>query len=254
MAFPKNSKHRELFNTKILEMKENGDLERLGRFWMNGVCKPNEQEKRASKPLYVMMQQQSLLISLWASKRNGYCRSISQFLSAFLLLGIGTAVSVALLVCEHFYMRYLITQTRRGGIQDNGYLSLISTVSMSVYILYNFAGERIVEIDALQSLGKTRYLTSTTRAPAPLVSSQDEPLLASATPMAVTSLYENDILAASSPVIATSHAKGTCRETLSALRRELDRARRQIRVLEDALRGHDGQFAADTNTLRHRLE
>ncbi len=51
LSFPKNSKHTELFNTKILEMKENGDLERLGRFWMNGVCKPNEQEKRASEPL-----------------------------------------------------------------------------------------------------------------------------------------------------------------------------------------------------------
>ena len=51
LAFPKHSKYRNLFNTKILEMKENGDLERLRRFWMNGVCKPNEQEKRASDPL-----------------------------------------------------------------------------------------------------------------------------------------------------------------------------------------------------------
>lgn len=68
LAFPRHSKHKALFDKKILEMKENGgklkkygnhstdqkipgDLERLGRFWMNGVCKPNEQEKRASEPL-----------------------------------------------------------------------------------------------------------------------------------------------------------------------------------------------------------
>jgi ionotropic glutamate receptor NMDA 2B len=50
LAFPKHSKHAQLFNDKILEMRENGDLERLGRFWMSGMCKPNEQEKKASEP------------------------------------------------------------------------------------------------------------------------------------------------------------------------------------------------------------
>jgi hypothetical protein len=40
---------------------------------MSGTCKPNEQEKRASEPL-----------------------SIAQFLSAFLLLGIGTLIAVFL--------------------------------------------------------------------------------------------------------------------------------------------------------------
>ena len=55
VAFPKNSKYAALFNEKILEMRENGDLERLSRFWMSGMCKPNEQEKKASEPLCVSL-------------------------------------------------------------------------------------------------------------------------------------------------------------------------------------------------------
>lgn len=66
LAFPHNSKHRSKFNSQLLEYRENGDLERLSRYWLHGVCKPNMQEKRASEPL-----------------------SIDQFLSAFLLLILG---------------------------------------------------------------------------------------------------------------------------------------------------------------------
>lgn len=72
IAFPSHSKYKSMFNEKILELRENGklkrrasesvltsnslfcrsgDLERLSRFWMSGMCKPNEQEKRASEPL-----------------------------------------------------------------------------------------------------------------------------------------------------------------------------------------------------------
>ena len=66
LAFPVNSKQRNKFNEMLLEYRENGDLERLSRYWLHGVCKPNMQEKRASEPL-----------------------SIDQFLSAFLLLILG---------------------------------------------------------------------------------------------------------------------------------------------------------------------
>ena len=51
LAFPRHSKFKDMFNEKILDLTENGDLERLSRFWMSGICKPNEQEKRASEPL-----------------------------------------------------------------------------------------------------------------------------------------------------------------------------------------------------------
>ena len=66
LAFPTNSKQKDKFNDMLLEYRENGDLERLSRYWLHGVCKPNMQEKRASEPL-----------------------SIDQFLSAFLLLILG---------------------------------------------------------------------------------------------------------------------------------------------------------------------
>ena len=84
LAFPHNSKHRSKFNSQLLEYRENGDLERLSRYWLHGVCKPNMQEKRASEPL-----------------------SIDQFLSAFLLLILGTVCSLFLLLCEHVYVRYI---------------------------------------------------------------------------------------------------------------------------------------------------
>jgi len=40
-----------------------GDLERLGRFWMSGTCKPNEQEKRASEPLSIAQVYQVIILS-----------------------------------------------------------------------------------------------------------------------------------------------------------------------------------------------
>ena len=87
-----------------------GDLERLSRFWMSGTCKPNEQEKRASEPL-----------------------SIAQFLSAFLLLAIGMAISIILLLMEHFYMRYLQSHVQKTS--DNGCCALISQVHS--YLLFH---------------------------------------------------------------------------------------------------------------------
>ena len=58
-------------------------------------------------------------------------RSIAQFLSAFLLLGIGTVISVSLLAFEHFYMQYLMKAAEKSAERKktpSGYLSLISMV------------------------------------------------------------------------------------------------------------------------------
>ena len=82
-----------------------GDLERLSRFWMSGMCKPNIQEKHASEPL-----------------------SIAQFLSAFLLLGIGTVMSLIFIVMEHLYMRYMQNYVDRKNAEVGGCFSLVSQV------------------------------------------------------------------------------------------------------------------------------
>ena len=127
LAFPLHSKYKNMFDSKILELRENGkellsffffftfgiifsifffsgDLERLSRFWMIGTCKPNVQEKRASEPL-----------------------SIAQFTSAFLLLLIGLGISMILLILEHLYMKHLQKHVQNSN--SNGCCALVSRVS-----------------------------------------------------------------------------------------------------------------------------
>ena len=43
LAFPRNSKYLKMFNKRLLDFRENGDLERLRRYWMTGVCRPGKQ-------------------------------------------------------------------------------------------------------------------------------------------------------------------------------------------------------------------
>ncbi|XP_071745795.1 glutamate receptor ionotropic, NMDA 2D isoform X2 [Lepeophtheirus salmonis] len=94
-AFPRNSKHFQSFNRKIIEYSENGDLERLRRFWLTGTCNPKKEEKKASEPL-----------------------APEQFLSAFLLLLCGIALAAGLMGLEHVYINYLrgrVVKTDRAG-------------------------------------------------------------------------------------------------------------------------------------------
>ncbi|XP_066141506.1 glutamate receptor ionotropic, NMDA 2B isoform X2 [Euwallacea fornicatus] len=95
LAFPRNSRYLKLFNKRLLDFRENGDLERLRRYWMTGVCRPGKQEHKSSDPL-----------------------ALEQFLSAFLLLMAGILIATLLLLLEHLYFKYIrkhLAKTDRGG-------------------------------------------------------------------------------------------------------------------------------------------
>lgn len=95
MAFSRNSKYVNMFNRQLLEMRSNGDLERLRRYWMTGSCRPGKQEHKSSDPL-----------------------ALEQFLSAFLLLMAGILLAALLLLLEHLYFKYFqkrMAKTDRGG-------------------------------------------------------------------------------------------------------------------------------------------
>uniref|UniRef100_T1JBL9 Glutamate receptor ionotropic, NMDA 2B n=1 Tax=Strigamia maritima TaxID=126957 RepID=T1JBL9_STRMM len=84
IAFPRNSKYLDSFNKYMMIYRENGDLERLQRFWMAGACNPYKQERTSSKPL-----------------------SWNQFMSAFILLACGILLAFILLALEYIYIKYV---------------------------------------------------------------------------------------------------------------------------------------------------
>nr|APF30038.1 ionotropic glutamate receptor NMDA 2A [Homarus americanus] len=95
IAFPRGSKHTSHFNEKLMSYKDNGDMERIQRFWLTGACKPKKQNKRASEPL-----------------------ALEQFLSAYLLLFSGVLLALILLLLEHIYFKYVrkhLAKTDSGG-------------------------------------------------------------------------------------------------------------------------------------------
>ncbi|XP_053211096.1 glutamate receptor ionotropic, NMDA 2B-like isoform X2 [Panonychus citri] len=103
-AFPKKSKYLNKFNEKMIEYRENGDLERLRRFWFQGACKPSRNKGKLSKPL-----------------------DVNKFMSAFLLLGCGVLLTTVILAIEHIYFGYF-----RKPIIKNGTDGCLNLVSMSI--------------------------------------------------------------------------------------------------------------------------
>lgn len=115
LAFPRNSKYLKMFNKRLLDFRENGDLERLRRYWMTGVCKPGKQVIFGG-------------LSLWFGKsrfgrglqehKSSDPLALEQFLSAFLLLMSGILLAALLLLLEHLYFKYIrkhLAKTDRGG-------------------------------------------------------------------------------------------------------------------------------------------
>ncbi|KAL0131036.1 hypothetical protein PUN28_002555 [Cardiocondyla obscurior] len=84
LAFSRNSKYLQMFNKRLLDYRDNGDLERLRRYWMTGTCKPGREVQKSSDPL-----------------------ALEQFLSAFLLLMMGILLAAVLLFVEHLYFKYI---------------------------------------------------------------------------------------------------------------------------------------------------
>lgn len=71
------------------KLSYNGVMERLQKFWLKGACK-KDQEMDSSHPL-----------------------EVKNFTSAFILLGVGMGIGIALLFMEHCFFRFLRPQLRR---------------------------------------------------------------------------------------------------------------------------------------------
>uniref|UniRef100_T1IK45 Ionotropic glutamate receptor C-terminal domain-containing protein n=1 Tax=Strigamia maritima TaxID=126957 RepID=T1IK45_STRMM len=122
IAFMKNSKYLKLFNRQMLVYKDNGDLERLQRFWLSGGCRPAKKNRSSSNPL-----------------------SLDQFTSAFLLLSCGILLAVSLMILEHIYFKYVrkhLAKTDSGGC--------CSLISLSMARSLTFRGAVSVAQDLLK--------------------------------------------------------------------------------------------------------
>ncbi|XP_013781650.2 glutamate receptor ionotropic, NMDA 2B-like isoform X1 [Limulus polyphemus] len=111
-AFPKKSKYLNMFNKYMIQYRENGDLDRLQRFWLQGICKPTKNKRNASNPL-----------------------DTNQFMSAFLLLGCGVILTLVLLGLEHVYFKYIRQHLAK---KDTG--SCFALVSLSMGKSLSFRG------------------------------------------------------------------------------------------------------------------
>ena len=111
MAFPQRSTWVPQFNEYLMKYRENGDLERMQRFWFTGACDPTKRHRTSSKPL-----------------------ALAQFMSAFLLLGIGIIFSAFLLLCERSYFGYI--RDYMSGVANPPWCNLIS-LSISESLSFN---------------------------------------------------------------------------------------------------------------------
>nr|XP_012218904.1 PREDICTED: glutamate receptor ionotropic, NMDA 2B-like [Linepithema humile] len=103
LAFSRNSKYLQMFNKRLLDYRDNGDLERLRRYWMTGTCKPGKEVQKSSDPL-----------------------ALEQFLSAFLLLMMGILLAAVFLLLEHLYFKYIRQHLAKSD--DGGTCAIFSLI------------------------------------------------------------------------------------------------------------------------------
>ncbi|XP_054012275.1 glutamate receptor ionotropic, NMDA 2B isoform X1 [Hylaeus anthracinus] len=113
LAFSRNSKYLQMFNKRLLDYRNNGDLERLRRYWMTGTCKPGREVQKSSDPL-----------------------ALEQFLSAFLLLMMGILLAAAFLLLEHLYFKYVRQHLARS---DGGGCCALFSLSMGKSLTFRGA-------------------------------------------------------------------------------------------------------------------
>ncbi|XP_076634855.1 glutamate ionotropic receptor NMDA type subunit 2 isoform X3 [Colletes latitarsis] len=113
IAFSRNSKYLQMFNKRLLDYRNNGDLERLRRYWMTGTCKPGKEVQKSSDPL-----------------------ALEQFLSAFLLLMMGILLAAAFLLLEHLYFKYVRQHLARS---DGGGCCALFSLSMGKSLTFRGA-------------------------------------------------------------------------------------------------------------------
>ena len=75
VAFPKNSMWIQKFNAYLMRYRQNGDLERMQRFWFTGACDPREKRRTSSKPLALAQVNSLVCIHLLFMYSVCICRS-----------------------------------------------------------------------------------------------------------------------------------------------------------------------------------
>ncbi|XP_076458545.1 uncharacterized protein LOC143292240 [Babylonia areolata] len=84
VGFPKKSPWVKKFNRVLLRMQDEGEMERLQKFWLAGACHKKRQTRGSSS----------------------HTLGILNFTSAFILLGGGVVLGTLLLMLEHVYFRF----------------------------------------------------------------------------------------------------------------------------------------------------
>ncbi|KAL4240267.1 Glutamate receptor ionotropic [Mactra antiquata] len=84
VGFPKGSPFIDEVNKIILELQNNGELDRLQKFWLAGACHAQKDKK----------------------DKTSHKIGILNFTSAFILLAAGVTLATILLLLEHFYFKF----------------------------------------------------------------------------------------------------------------------------------------------------
>ncbi|CAJ0943025.1 unnamed protein product, partial [Mesorhabditis belari] len=135
IGFPKNSPYVQMVNQWMLQYQQNGDLERLQNFWLNGACTRDGHTQTQSAPL-----------------------GVENFMSAFLMLGGGIIIALIVLGFEHIYCHQLRTTLQK--LDPRGWCGIVS-MAMGKSLTLQEATERVKEWRSrAQSLASTAAPTS----------------------------------------------------------------------------------------------